>query len=124
RAEEVRPRRRPPPLPVLEALSGRAPCWAVVPARFASTRLPGKVLADLGGRPMVWHVWARAREAGCFDRVLVATDDDRVVAALRPHGVDVARTAPAANGTARVASVAPPEVAVVNAQGDQPLVDP
>ncbi len=73
---------------------------------------------------MVWHVQARAREAGCFDRVLVATDDDRVVDALVPLGVDVVRTGPAPNGTARVAAIAPPDVAVVNVQGDQPLVDP
>ncbi|MCB9688506.1 MAG: NTP transferase domain-containing protein [Alphaproteobacteria bacterium] len=98
--------------------------WAIVPARLASTRLPNKVLADLHGRPLVWHVWDRAARSGAFDRVLVATDHPSVEAALGPLGVDVVLTDPAPNGTARVASVAPRDVAVVNVQGDQPHVDP
>ncbi len=60
----------------------------VIPARYGSTRLPGKALADIAGKPMVWHVWQRAQAVGA-DSVVVATDDQRVFDALVPRGVDV-----------------------------------
>lgn len=100
---------------------------AVIPARYGSTRLPGKVLADLAGKPLVWHVYNRVSQAGLVDETLVATDDRRVVDALQPLGVPVLLTRDDhATGTDRLAEVArrcPSEICV-NVQGDEPLVDP
>src|SRR2546430_1862393 len=59
---------------------------AVIPSRYASTRLPGKPLALLGGRPMVQHVYERCRESAAFSRVVVATDDERIASAVRGFG--------------------------------------
>ncbi len=100
---------------------------AVIPARFGSTRLPGKVLADLAGKPLVWHVHHRASQAGLVDEALVATDDQRVVDALRPYDVPVMLTrADHATGTDRLAEVAGcrPSDILVNVQGDEPLIEP
>jgi 3-deoxy-manno-octulosonate cytidylyltransferase (CMP-KDO synthetase) len=99
---------------------------AIVPARLASTRLPEKALAEIAGRPMVCHVWARARAAAGIDRVLVATDDARVAAAVRAAGGEAALTGAHATGTDRVAAVAAGLAAdvIVNVQGDLPLLDP
>jgi 3-deoxy-manno-octulosonate cytidylyltransferase (CMP-KDO synthetase) len=100
---------------------------AVIPARYASTRLPGKVIEPVAGRPMVWHVWDRARRATLVDGVLVATDDLRVVEALAPHDVPVMMTQRNhACGTDRLAEVATRVEAdvLVNVQGDEPLIDP
>lgn len=103
----------------------RTPRWAVLPARLDSRRLPRKVLADLGGITMLEHVWRRVVAAGCFDRVLVATDADEVAAAARSFGGEVALTGPAPSGTHRVAvAVGDRPVAVVDVQADQPLLDP
>lgn len=99
----------------------------VIPARWASTRLPGKVLVDLGGQPMIQRVWERARRAESLDRLVVATDDDRVEEACRRFGAEVVRTSPLAlNGTERVAEAAAGVAAaiVVNVQGDEPLLPP
>lgn len=99
--------------------------WAVLPARLESTRLPGKVLADLAGRTMLEHVWRRVCRAECFDRIVVATDSHRVAEIARGFGAEVVATGPAESGTARVAQVVGrAEVAVVNVQADQPLLDP
>lgn len=98
--------------------------WAVLPARWASTRLPGKVLADLGGRSMLEQVWRRVVASGCFDRVLIATDHPRVLEAALGFGAEAVLTGPQPSGTHRVARVTPPDVAVVNVQADQPLLDP
>jgi 3-deoxy-manno-octulosonate cytidylyltransferase (CMP-KDO synthetase) len=100
---------------------------AVIPARYASTRLPGKVLAEVAGKPLVWHVYVRARKARSVDEVLVATDDRRVVDVLRRLGVPVMLTgAHHTTGTDRLAEVARHHEAeiVVNVQGDEPLIDP
>lgn len=99
---------------------------AVIPARYASTRLPGKALAELGGVPMVVRVWDRVRRAEGIDRVLVATDDARVAAAVRAHGGDVVMTGPCVSGTDRVAEAARSRGArlVVNVQGDEPFIEP
>ncbi len=100
---------------------------AVIPARFASTRLPGKPLADIDGRPMVEHVYRRAAAATTVRRVIVATDDLRIVDAVRRFGGEARLTRDDhASGTDRLAEVA---VAldcdiVVNVQGDEPLVEP
>jgi 3-deoxy-manno-octulosonate cytidylyltransferase (CMP-KDO synthetase) len=99
--------------------------WAVLPARLGSTRLPGKVLADLHGRTMLEHVWRRTCAAGCFDRVAVATDDPLVAEIAAAFGAEVIRTGPARSGTERVGlAVGDAPVAVVNVQADQPLLDP
>lgn len=99
---------------------------AVIPARLASTRLPEKVLADIGGAPMVVRVWERVRRAEGIERVLVATDDRRVYDAVRAHGADVVMTGEHPSGTDRVAEAARNSGAlrVVNVQGDEPFVDP
>jgi 3-deoxy-manno-octulosonate cytidylyltransferase (CMP-KDO synthetase) len=101
---------------------------AVIPARYASTRFPGKPLALIAGRPMIEHVWRRCQEARVFDEVVVATDDPRIQEAVARFGGTAVMTSPdCATGTDRVAEVARarPEVDVwVNVQGDEPLVDP
>jgi 3-deoxy-manno-octulosonate cytidylyltransferase (CMP-KDO synthetase) len=101
----------------------------VIPARLHSTRLPGKVLAPIAGKPMVVHVAERARQSGAR-RVLVATDHPDVARAVEGHGFEALITAAAhATGTDRIAEVverlglAPGEI-VVNVQGDEPLVEP
>ncbi|WNG33805.1 3-deoxy-manno-octulosonate cytidylyltransferase [Archangium violaceum] len=102
--------------------------FAVIPARYASTRFPGKPLALIAGRPMIEHVWRRCQEARVFDEVVVATDDVRIQETVtRLGGVAVMTSPDCATGTDRVAEVARarPEVDVwVNVQGDEPLVDP
>lgn len=101
----------------------------VIPARFASTRLPGKPLADIAGQPMVVRVAAAARRSGA-DGVWVATDDERIVSAVRQHGFDAVMTgANHPSGTDRIAEVADQlnwddGDIVVNVQGDEPLLDP
>ena len=102
---------------------------AIVPARLASTRLPRKPLADLGGLPMVVRVAQRAAASGAA-RVVVAADADETVAACARHGVEALLTSPAhLTGTDRLAEAAallrlPPETLVVNVQGDEPLIPP
>jgi 3-deoxy-manno-octulosonate cytidylyltransferase (CMP-KDO synthetase) len=102
---------------------------AVIPARYASTRFPGKPLADLGGKPMVVRVCERARESGA-DPVCVATDDARIADAVRKHGFDACMTrADHPSGTDRIAEAAQKlgladEAIVVNVQGDEPLIAP
>ena len=101
----------------------------LIPARYASTRLPGKPLADLAGKPMVVRVAERARESDA-SRVVVATDDERVVDAVRAHGFEALLTrADHATGTDRLAEASAqlglaPEAIVVNVQGDEPLLEP
>lgn len=100
---------------------------AVIPARFHSQRLPGKPLADLGGRPLVEHVYRRSAEARLVDRVLVATDDSRIQDAVTAFGGECVLTSPEhPTGTDRVAeAVADIEVdLVINVQGDEPFVEP
>jgi len=100
---------------------------AIIPARFQSTRLPGKALALIGGRPMVCHVAERTRRARGLERVIVATDDERIRAAVAAMGAEVVMTRPDhPSGTDRLAEVAGGLTAdvVVNVQGDLPLLDP
>ncbi len=100
---------------------------AVIPARYASSRFPGKALADLAGKPMVQHVVERAAQAKTVGRVLVATDDERIAAAVRAFGTEAVLTDPGhPSGTDRIAE-AIREVRcdlVVNVQGDEPLLPP
>ena len=100
---------------------------AIIPARFGSTRLPGKPLSQINGKPMVQHVWERARGAQAVDRVLVATDDERIAEAVRRFGGQVELTSPAhPSGSDRVAEVVRRLDAplVLNVQGDEPEIDP
>ena len=99
----------------------------VIPARFSSTRFPGKVLASLHGKSMLQHVYERASQARYLTSAIIATDDDRVAAVARSFGAPVRMTrADHMSGTDRVAEVASAENAeiVVNIQGDEPLIDP
>ncbi len=99
---------------------------AVIPARWSSQRLPGKILADVAGKPLIARVWERVRQCTAIDRVIVATDHPEVVSVIETLGGEAILTGPADNGTARVAQIAAkfPDCQVVNVQGDQPLVDP
>ncbi|ENM5814662.1 3-deoxy-manno-octulosonate cytidylyltransferase [Vibrio mimicus] len=101
----------------------------VIPARYQSTRLPGKPLADIGGKPMIQWVYEQAMQAGA-DRVIVATDDKRVEQAVQAFGGVVCMTSPDhQSGTERLAEVVekmaiPADHIVVNVQGDEPLIPP
>lgn len=101
----------------------------IIPARLASTRLPNKPLADLGGKPMVVRVAERASESGA-QRIIVATDHADIAAACAAHGVEAVMTrADHPSGTDRIAEVAralnlPDDEVVVNLQGDEPLIAP
>ena len=101
----------------------------IIPARYASTRFPGKPLAALAGKPMVVHVCERARQSGAA-AVHVATDDQRIADAVRKHGHSVVMTrSDHESGTDRLAEAAKrlklgAEHIVVNVQGDEPLIEP
>jgi len=101
----------------------------IIPARYASTRFPGKPLADVGGKPMVVRVAERARRSGAAE-VIIATDDARISAAAARHGFESAMTSKRhASGTDRIAEIAarrryPGSRIVVNVQGDEPLIEP
>lgn len=100
----------------------------VIPARYASTRLPGKPLLDIAGKPMVVHVAERASKCGA-QQVVVATDDVRIMDAVRQHGFAAMMTkADHVSGTDRIAEVVlsqgwQDDAIVVNVQGDEPLID-
>ena len=98
---------------------------AVIPARWASTRFPGKILAELAGEPMITHVVRRALEARSVGHVIVATDDKRIAEVAAASGAEAVMTGECASGTDRVAeAVAGREEwdVVVNVQGDEPLL--
>jgi 3-deoxy-manno-octulosonate cytidylyltransferase (CMP-KDO synthetase) len=100
---------------------------AVIPARFGSTRLPGKPLAQIDGRPMIEHVYLRAKRAKSVSRVIVATDDLRIARTVIAFGGEAKLTRPDhPSGTDRLAEVAAKLSCdiVVNVQGDEPLIDP
>jgi len=101
----------------------------VIPARFASSRFPGKPLANDTGKPLIQHVWERARKASCVDRVVVATDDDRIASAVRAFGGEALMTrTDHPNGASRLAEALdlldmPGDTIIVNVQGDEPEID-
>lgn len=100
---------------------------AVIPARYGSTRLPAKALAEIGGVPMVVRVWRQAQSARSIERAIVATDDDRIAAAVREAGGEAMLTSPThPSGTDRIAEVAAKMHAdvYINVQGDQPFINP
>jgi 3-deoxy-manno-octulosonate cytidylyltransferase (CMP-KDO synthetase) len=99
----------------------------VIPARFSSTRFPGKVLAQIAGKTMLQHVYERASLSTYLSGILIATDDDRVYSAARNFGAAVRMTrSDHLSGTDRVAEAASAVDAeiIVNIQGDEPLIDP
>jgi 3-deoxy-manno-octulosonate cytidylyltransferase (CMP-KDO synthetase) len=100
---------------------------AVIPARYASVRFPGKVLADRTGKPLIQHVYEQVSAARRVDRVVVAADDARIVNAVKGFGGEAVLTRPDhANGTSRIAEVAPALAApvIVNVQADEPEIEP
>lgn len=100
----------------------------VIPARYSSTRLPGKPLAMIAGKPMIQHVYERAKQANRPESVLVATDHELVYRAVKDFGGDVVMTSPDhLTGTDRLAEVAgkyPDADVIINVQGDEPLIAP
>ncbi len=103
---------------------------AIIPARLASTRFPRKVLADATGKPLIAHVYERAKLARTVSRVVIATDHAQVLSAVHAFGGEAIMTSPShPNGTSRLAqaardlSLAPADI-VINVQGDEPELDP
>ena len=100
----------------------------VIPARYSSTRLPGKPLKDICGKPMICRVWERASRAESVAEVIVATDDERILQAVEKYsGRAVMTRADHKTGTDRLAEVAekfPDADVIVNVQGDEPLIEP
>ncbi len=103
---------------------------AVIPSRYSSTRLPGKPLVSLAGKPMIQRVWERTKQAKRVRRVLIATDDERIMKAAASFGAEAVMTrSEHRSGTERVAEVAATihggdQEVFVNVQGDEPLVEP
>lgn len=101
----------------------------IIPARYASTRLPAKPLADIAGKPMIQHVYERAKQSSAA-RIAIATDDERIVAAAHAFGADVVMTAVNhESGSDRLNEAASklglaPDTIIVNVQGDEPLIPP
>src|SRR5947208_5634554 len=108
-------------------MNGAMKAIGIIPARWQAMRLPGKPLAEIAGRPMIQHVYERAQQATTLAGVLVATDDERILAAVREFGGEAVLTSPDhRSGTDRVAEAAAERAVdvVVNIQGDEPLIDP
>ncbi len=107
----------------------QAPFKVIIPARYASVRLPGKPLLEIAGKPLIRHVYERA-QATAAEEVLIATDDHRIAAACRAFGAEVVMTrADHRSGTDRLAEVIaargwPDDILVVNLQGDEPCMPP
>jgi 3-deoxy-manno-octulosonate cytidylyltransferase (CMP-KDO synthetase) len=100
---------------------------AIIPARYASSRFPGKPLAMIAGKTMIEHVWRRCQESGAFSRVIIATDDERIADVGSSFGEVVMTAVSCRSGTERAAEVArllPDCRAIVNVQGDEPAVHP
>lgn len=105
------------------------PFYVVIPARYASSRFPGKPLQDIAGQPMIQRVWQQAQKSGA-QQLVIATDDQRIFAACQAFGAEVVMTRDDhESGTDRLAEVAammgwPADAIVVNVQGDEPLIPP
>ncbi len=107
------------------------PALAVIPARYGSTRFPGKPLADRTGKPLIRHVVERVRMARGIGRIVVATDDPRIADAVRSFGCEAQMTGEHPNGTSRIAEVVSKlgshvaaDDLIVNVQGDEPEIEP
>ena len=101
---------------------------AIIPARFGATRLPGKPVIEIQGKTLIEHVYRRVQKAASIGRILVATDDERIAAAVRGFSGEVLMTSPRhQSGTDRLAEASSslsPDALVVNIQGDEPLIEP
>ena len=101
---------------------------AIIPARYSSTRLPGKMLLPIGAKPLILHTVDAAKAARTVGRVIVATDDERILVAVRDSGNEAVMTRPDhASGSDRIAEVAQtlaPGTIIINVQGDEPLISP
>jgi 3-deoxy-manno-octulosonate cytidylyltransferase (CMP-KDO synthetase) len=100
----------------------------IIPARWGSTRFPGKPLHGIAGKPLIQHVWERCIEAGCFQQIIIATDDMRIAEVCFGFGAEITLTSPDhQSGTDRIAEVAAKlkkTSLIFNIQGDEPLIDP
>ncbi|SHJ26429.1 3-deoxy-manno-octulosonate cytidylyltransferase (CMP-KDO synthetase) [Rubritalea squalenifaciens DSM 18772] len=100
----------------------------IIPARWASTRFPGKPLHEIAGKPLVQHVWERCKECSKLDSIIVATDDDRILEACKAFGAEAVMTSDHhPTGTDRIAEAAehfPQATHLINIQGDEPLICP
>jgi 3-deoxy-manno-octulosonate cytidylyltransferase (CMP-KDO synthetase) len=105
-------------------------CYGIIPARYQSARFPGKALAEIAGRPMIWHVFNQARQCPELSSVVLATDDNRIRSVAEKHEIPVVMTsADHPSGTDRVLEAAtkmnlPGDAVVVNIQGDEPALEP
>jgi len=105
-------------------------CFGIIPARYQSARFPGKPLAQIAGRPMIWHVFDQARQCPELSSVFLATDDDRIRSVAEKYEIPVVMTrADHPSGTDRVREAArkmnlPGDAVVINIQGDEPVVEP
>src|SRR5262245_50028469 len=101
---------------------------AIIPARFSSTRFPGKPIVEIDGKPLIEHVYRRVQLARKVDRIVVATDDERILRAVERFGGTAAMTRnDHSSGTDRLAEAAQnldPDTLVVNVQGDEPMIEP
>lgn len=101
---------------------------AIIPARYESVRLKGKLLLPIAGKPLILHTLERAKQAASVSRVIVATDDERILRAVEENGGEAVMTSPAhRSGSDRIAEVArtlPENSIIVNIQGDEPLIAP
>ena len=109
-------------------IASKAKVLGIIPARWGSTRFPGKALHPIAGKTLIQHVWERCSQCQGLDAIIVATDDDRIVQAVESFGGQVALTASDhPSGTDRIAEVArdrPEYTHVINIQGDEPLISP
>ena len=106
------------------------PCYGIIPARYRSSRFPGKPLAEIAGRPMIWHVYEQARKCAALSAVVLATDDDRIRSTAQRYEIPVVMTREDhPSGTDRVLEAAdkmnlPADAVVINIQGDEPVFEP
>ena len=111
-----------------EATSGKVFTLGVIPSRWGSTRFPGKSLHPIAGKPLVQHVWERCQQCEKLDRVIIATDDQRIAEAAGKFGAEAVMTSEShPTGTDRIAEACeafPDATHVINIQGDEPLIDP
>ncbi len=111
-------------------MTGFPKCYGIIPARYQSTRFPGKPLADIAGRPMIWHVFEQARQCPELSAVFLATDDDRIRSVAEKYEIPVVMTrADHPSGTDRVLEAAtrmnlPADAVILNIQGDEPALEP
>lgn len=108
--------------------SGKHLTLGIIPARWASTRFPGKPLHPIAGKPLVQHVWERCQQCSMLNQIVIATDDSRIFDAAQAFGAEAVMTSDShPTGTDRIAEATaafPEATHVINIQGDEPLIDP